>query len=169
MRPSGDHELEHFIETHHQRLVGLLVLRCGGDQAAAHDLAQDALIKLVEHWDRDGGIERPWPWLATVAVNLSTNRWRRIATALRVERTLRPAQFAEASEGTTELLQVIAALPCRQREAVLLRHYAQLSVAESASAMGCAEGTVKALTSQGLAALRRQLDFSEETHHAHDR
>ena len=48
-------------------------------------------------------------------------------------------------------------LPDRQRSAIVLRHYAGMSVADAADVLGCAEGTVKSLTSQGLAGLRQAL------------
>ena len=47
------------------------------------------------------------------------------------------------------------ALPLRQRTALVLRYYSDLSVQETADVMGCAPGTVKSLTSQALAALRQ--------------
>lgn len=50
--------------------------------------------------------------------------------------------------------QAVADLPPRQRQAILCRFYGQLSVAETAASMRCAEGTVKALTHQAIANLR---------------
>jgi DNA-directed RNA polymerase specialized sigma24 family protein len=51
--------------------------------------------------------------------------------------------------------QAVAALPHRQRTALVLRYYADLPVAEVAALMGCAPGTVKSLTSKALTAVRR--------------
>jgi DNA-directed RNA polymerase specialized sigma24 family protein len=51
----------------------------------------------------------------------------------------------------------VALLPHRQRAALVLRYYADLSVAEVAEALECAPGTVKSLTSKGVAGLRRRL------------
>jgi RNA polymerase sigma-70 factor (ECF subfamily) len=51
----------------------------------------------------------------------------------------------------------VAALPRRQREVVCLRFYADLPVAETAARLGVAEGTIKALTHQAIASLRRSL------------
>jgi RNA polymerase sigma factor (sigma-70 family) len=55
----------------------------------------------------------------------------------------------------------VAGLPPRQRAAVVLRYFADLSVAETAAAMGCAQGTIKALTSQGLGTLRSRGGLTE--------
>ena len=56
--------------------------------------------------------------------------------------------------------RAVAALPLRQRTALVLRYYSDLSVQETADAMACAAGTVTSLTSQAIAALRtaRHLD-----------
>jgi RNA polymerase sigma factor (sigma-70 family) len=51
----------------------------------------------------------------------------------------------------------VATLPSRQRAAVVLRYFNDLSVADTAEILGCAEGTVKALTSQAVANLRRSI------------
>lgn len=51
-------------------------------------------------------------------------------------------------------LELLRQLPPRRREAVVLRFYYDLSVQETAAALGCSEGTVKSLTSRGLESLR---------------
>jgi RNA polymerase sigma factor (sigma-70 family) len=50
--------------------------------------------------------------------------------------------------------QALARLPARQRRAVVLRYYADLSVEDTATAMGCPPGTVKTLCRRAIAALR---------------
>jgi len=54
-------------------------------------------------------------------------------------------------------LAALRALPDRQRAAVVLRHWCDLSEAETALTMGCSVGTVKSTTSKGLARLRAGL------------
>jgi DNA-directed RNA polymerase specialized sigma24 family protein len=62
----------------------------------------------------------------------------------------------------------VGALPPRQRAAVVARYYAGLDVGGAAKALGCAPGTVKALTHQALTTLRASglgnLDEAEELH-----
>jgi RNA polymerase sigma factor (sigma-70 family) len=133
----------------------------------AEELAQESLLKLVKHWDRVRLMKNPWAWLATVALNQSTSRWRRLAMADRVESQLTVSpDRVDSQDGLAELLTVIDSLPERQRAALLLRHYARLSVRETALAMGCAEGTVKSLTSRAVERLRAEL--SEEVEHVVD-
>ena len=57
--------------------------------------------------------------------------------------------------------QALTALPRRQREALVLRYYANLSVAEASDVMGVSIGSVKAYTSRGLAALGDMLAEEE--------
>ncbi len=63
----------------------------------------------------------------------------------------------------------VATLAPRQREALALRYFADLSVEDTAAAMRCAPGTVKALTSQAIAALRTQLATDDEQTEASSR
>lgn len=161
-----DDELEKLVSSVYRRLVGLLVLRVG-DRGVAEELAQESLLKLVKNWDQVRVMENPWAWLAKVAINQSSSRWRRLAIADRVQRTLVPINDAvDGHGGLAELGMVIDTIPKRQRTALLLRHYARLSVRETAAAMGCSEGTVKSLTSRAIERLRAEL--VEEVEYAID-
>jgi RNA polymerase sigma factor (sigma-70 family) len=61
----------------------------------------------------------------------------------------------------TAVVAALRALPERQREAIVLRYYADLSEAQIAGAMGISRGAVKSHTARGMAALRTTLE--EET------
>jgi len=82
---------------------------------------------------------------------------RQIAATPRVVRPL-PEESAISGESREKLKESLANLPERQREAVLLRYFEDLSVEETAAAMGCATGTVKATVHQALRALRNKLE-----------
>jgi RNA polymerase sigma factor (sigma-70 family) len=56
----------------------------------------------------------------------------------------------------------VLALPPRQRAAIVARYFGQLSETETADVLGCAEGTVRALTAQGVASLRRNGNLIDE-------
>ena len=70
---------------------------------------------------------------------------------------LSPEAAAELSEQRDRLRAVLGDLPQRQREAVVLRFFEELSVEDTAAAMNCAPGTVKATVHQALRALRQRL------------
>ena len=62
----------------------------------------------------------------------------------------------------------VAQLPERQRATLVLRYFADLSVREVATVLGCAEGTVKAQTSAAIDALRRAGILDPRDHHLDD-
>ena len=57
-----------------------------------------------------------------------------------------------------ELLDVIYALPYRQKAVIVLRYYEDLSEAQIAAALGCRRGTVKSLAARALAGLRKEIE-----------
>jgi RNA polymerase sigma-70 factor (ECF subfamily) len=69
-----------------------------------------------------------------------------------------PDVAAEMAEQRDRLRAVLADLPERQREALVLRFFEELSVEDTAAAMNCAAGTVKATVHQALKALRKRLE-----------
>ena len=149
-----------FCEAEHPRLVGALTLWCGRLDLA-EEMAQTALEKAVVRWDEVSAMDQPGAWVHRVAMNLVRSRFRRLAAEARAYRRHggRATTTAVDPADVLGVRQAFAGLPERTRTAVVLRYYSQLSVAGTATAMGCAEGTVRSLTHRGLAGLRDQLDF----------
>ena len=149
-----DLDLAAVCEAEHPRLVGMLALYTG-DRHVAEELAQEALVRLCQHWPevRDGN---PGAWLTTVAMNLGRSMFRRRAAGRRAMARHGGDDLVVDRDDATVLAvrAAVAALPRRQREAVIHRHFLGHSVRESAAAMDCAEGTVKSLTHRAMAALR---------------
>ncbi len=152
-----DGDLEEFVHQHYSRLVGFLELRTG-DRDLAEDLAQDSILKLIENWDQVRSLQSSWSWLVTVAINTQISWWRRLRTKQRNRGFLaQQTPVAETSEYPAEALSLLDQLPEKQRAAVILRYYAGLSVADTALALGCAQGTVKSATAQARSFLRKTL------------
>lgn len=159
-----------FIRREHPRLVGALSLYCG-DPDLAEEFAQEALARVCRDWSRVSAMDAPGAWAHRVAMNLANSWFRRRAAERRAR-----ARHGDPARGVTTdpdgaeavaVRQAVAALPPRMRAAVVLRYYADLGVRETAAAMGCAEGTVKALTHKGMASLRLALgEAVEEVHGA---
>jgi len=142
------------------RLVGTLSLLCG-DGDVAEELAQETLARVWLRWARVRELDEPLAvaWTYRVAINLA-NSWLRRRAAERRARARLAARGAGAHldpdpADAVAVRQAVAALPRRQRTALVLRYYADLPVAEVAALMGCAPGTVKSLTSKALTAVRR--------------
>jgi RNA polymerase sigma-70 factor (sigma-E family) len=148
-----------FCRSEYSGLVGALSLLVG-DHGLAQDLAQEALARAWSKWSRVGRLDRPDLWAKHVAVNLGRSLWRRKQVADRAAATFAPSMTFAAGVSATAgdaLLEAVSRLPGRQRAAIALRYFADMTVADAARVMGCREGTVKALTSQAISGLRRAL------------
>lgn len=146
-------------------LVGSLTLFCG-DRGVAEELAQEALMRAFQRWD---ALDAPKAWTYACAFNLARSRFRRVVAERRAQQRMAVlAGDGAVDPDTTSAVAIrsaVADLPTRQRQTIICRFYAGLSVAETARAMGCAEGTIKALTSQAIANLRKaglDVDTTEE-------
>lgn len=128
------------------RLAHLLV----GQQEVARDVAQDAFVGLHRRWS---SVEEPRAYLRRSVVN-GAHSWKRREAR---RRRLPLARPEPAVLGANELDDVLAALPARQRTAVVLAYYEQLSHAEIARVLGCRIGTVGSHLHRALATLRREL------------
>ena len=144
------------------RLVGALGLLCG-DVHVAEELAQETLARVWSRWREVRELSEPAAsaWTYRVAVNLCNSWWRRRYAERRA--LARLAGMGRQIGGEPDAADAIAVrtavgeLPRRQRTAVVLRYYADLPIADVASLMGCATGSVKSLTSLGLRTLRKKL------------
>ncbi len=157
-------DLTEFITSHHARLVGVAALSTG-DHHHAEDIAQETWVRLCQHWDRVQAGSDPWPYTVTIALNVCRSRWRRLRVRLREVPQIDDVAAPEVADDyrLSMLDGGLRLLTARQREAIVLRYYAQLSGAETASVMHCAEGTVRALTYQAISSLRAHIE--EGVHH----
>lgn len=147
---------DEFCRRIHPGLVGALRLYLG-DAEVADELAQDTLVRVVERWTVVSAMDHPEGWAFRVAFNLARSGLRRRLAERRALTRLGPAPTSARTPDVAETIEVraaIASLPPRQRQAVVLRYYGDLTVDQVAEAMGCRAGTVKAHLHQALAALR---------------
>jgi RNA polymerase sigma-70 factor (ECF subfamily) len=155
-------EFEAFFDEHYgsvRRAIALAI----GDAGRAEDLTQEAFARAFRHWAKVAKLERPVAWVYVVALNAERKRWKRDRTAPVPERAaVTVPDTAGAVVGTIVVREALDRLPPRQRAAIVLRYLGDLTVADVASVMGCAEGTVKATVHQALANLRVDLDGSDQ-------
>jgi RNA polymerase sigma-70 factor (sigma-E family) len=147
---------DEFCRRIHPRLVGALRLQLG-DPEVARELAQDALVRVIERWPQVSAMDHPEAWTYRVAFNLARSGLRRKAAERRAHVRTGVPPAGSWNVDVAEVLTVRAAigsLPSRQRQAVVLRYYGDLSIEQVAEAMGCRAGTVKAHLHQARSALR---------------
>jgi RNA polymerase sigma-70 factor (sigma-E family) len=140
-----------------------------GDLHEAEDLLQAALARLYPSWKRVSRAQALDAYVRRAMVNQYTSWWRRAwrqrETSVEAidDRTSGGIGLAEQVTERDALWHVVRQLPPRQRAAVVLRFYEDLSEVETAAVLGCSVGTVKSTTSRALAALRRHME-AEERH-----
>jgi RNA polymerase sigma factor (sigma-70 family) len=114
----------------HPSLVEMLSLYCG-DRAVAEELAQEALIRLCQHWGRVGKMEHQRAWVHRVAINLAHSHYRRRKAEQRARSILeaRPSDLMDEADAASAVAvrQAIAALPHRQKAVLVLHYYADLT------------------------------------------
>ena len=157
-------DAEAFCRRIRPRLVGSLVLFCN-DAAVGEELAQEALVRAMERWDRVGVYESPEAWVYRVGFNLARSWLRRRIVQARVQRQLVVDSCDRGGLPDTAtaiaVRDLVSRLPTRQRAVVIARFYVGLSVAETASVLNCAPGTITAHTHRALARLRVDLEFDD--------
>ena len=150
-------EFADFVDGELPRLLGY-ARALTGNEHDAWDLVQESLVRIGLKWssiDRHGN---PGAYARTTLVRLNVDRLRRIG---------REGPTETAGQGESEphpeptgvepwLADALAALPPRQRTALVLRYVDDLDMRGIAEAMGCSVGTAKSHVSRGLKALRER-------------
>ena len=133
-----------------------------GDHQLAEDLVQEALTKVYVAWPRIRDTAKAEAYARKTISTTAISWWRRKSSGERPHEHLpeRVTGDRESSDvvDQTWIWQELQALPLRQRAAIVLRYYEDLSVAETADHLGCSVGTVKSQSSKAIANLRRHVD-----------
>lgn len=129
-----------------------------GDWQQAEDLTQTAFARLYAAWPRLRDPRAAEAYLRRIVVRAhvdeSRRPWRRERPSAEVPERVTPE---DSTDDRVVLLAALAHVPLRQRACLVLRYFADCSVAETAAALGCDPGTVKSNTARGLDALRAAL------------
>lgn len=153
---------EAFYRHEHDRVLktaGMLT----GNGTDAWELTQEAFARSLAAWPRVSRMAAPGAWVHTVLVNLARRSWRRRKGEMEAVRASAAPDEAFSVDQHTDtrllLLDALWDLPNRQREAIVLRYIADLSLNDTATAMKCTTGSVKQHCFRGLDALRKALRF----------
>ena len=130
-----------------------------GDRHTAEDLVQTALAKLYLSWDKVQRQEVLDGYVRRILVNEHNSLWRRAwkkRESTTAELPDRPAD-PDSPSHDADLWAFVQTLPRKQRAAIVLRYYEELSEAETAEILGVSVGTVKSQTSRALSAMRARV------------
>ncbi len=165
--PLGDCEWqEDFAAYVRMRRPALLrtARRLVSDPADAEDLVQAALLRTHVYWDGIADKSLADGYLRRVMMNVRNDWWRaRKADEIPMDRP--PEIPGEDGTGQllarAELLEVLTVLSTKQRAVVVLRYWSELSIEETAGALGVSSGTVKSTLHRALRVLRQELTGRE--------
>lgn len=147
-----------------------------GNPDDARDAVQETALRFLRDLSRFRGNSSIMTWSMGIAINVTREMRRKARPTMRIaggdgddgdspgmqleddDSAGTPQQQAATEESREKIRALLKDLPERQREAVLLRYFEEMSVEETASAMNCAVGTVKATVHQALRALKNKLE-----------
>ena len=143
----------------YRSLVRLAVLLLGGDVRAAEEIAQASFVALHGAWPRPRDRDAAVAFLRRAVVSRSRQLRRpgpvsNPATTTATTATTAPAAPPAPHAADPRIMTAVRALPCRQREAVVLRLFLDLPDGQAAAAMGVTAGAVRDHAARAMAALR---------------
>ncbi len=149
-----------YAATFHSLCLQLYVYT--GDLATAQDMVQEAFCRALPRWSTLCTYDDPAAWIRKVAWNLATSRWRQLRKFAGLTH-LRDGVVEAPGVERIDLMNALASLPPRQRQAVVLHYLADASIAEIAVVTGTSEGTIKSWLHRARASLAGQLTGDGET------
>jgi RNA polymerase sigma-70 factor (sigma-E family) len=158
MRAADERRYSDYVAARLPSLHRLAYLLCG-DAHRADDIAQVAITRLYRHWGRASRADNIDGYVRSILVRAFLDeqrlRWAAVRLVGRPQDTPH-APVAEQPDVATSMVihAALTRLPPRQRAVLVLRFLDDLSVAQTAEALGCSEGNVKRQTSDGLTRLR---------------
>ncbi|MEW2388410.1 SigE family RNA polymerase sigma factor [Streptomyces venezuelae] len=157
---ASDNDFQGFITSRWPHLMRTAFLLTG-QQHAAEDLVQSSLERTYVSWRRVSTADDPDAYVRRIMINLHARKHRPKLKEFLSPQDSGPVfdrpehgdRMAQADDRAA-LLHALAQLPARQREAVVLRYWEDLSETQTAEAMGCSVGAVKSNAAKGIAKLR---------------
>jgi RNA polymerase sigma-70 factor (sigma-E family) len=166
-------QFEEYATESRQRLFRFAVVLCG-DTVLAGDLLADVLGRAFERWQQVAAARDPHAYVRRMLVNEFVSWQRRRVRSVPHPDVGRLSDRRDSRLGTSgpnpgdvqaeraALLNELAQLPARQRAAIVLRYYEDLSDEDIAATLGCRTGTVRSCISRGLASLRISRTFTDD-------
>ena len=160
-RLGSDEDFDGFYRAQYTRLVRALLLLTG-DANDAEDLAQEALARVFERWERVARMESPEGYLYRTAFNLRRKETRRLR--VRTRRASDPSLSTRPDPSLDDRLTVlsaVASLPAAQREALVLVEWLGFEVKDAAAVLGIRPVSVRSRLLDARRGLRKRLGGSD--------
>ena len=160
MRSTHEQEFVEFFDSSSSRLLSAAWMLTG-DGHVAEELVQEAMARTYARWGR---VRRgnPAAYTRRTIVNLHTDRWRKRRREVLTDQV--PDRATSDDAMSVDLVRALSRLPRRERECVILRHYLDLSEAETARTLGVGVGSVKKYAMNGRRTLRDLLREGNTSH-----
>jgi RNA polymerase sigma-70 factor (sigma-E family) len=157
-----DREFVDFVREASPRLLKAAWFICG-DPVQAEELVQAALEKVYLRWGRVRHGDA-LAYTRKCLLNAHIDERRRVTRERPSDDLPERGTVDARPEDTGHVVALLADLPLRERQVVVMRHYVGLPEAEVADLLGVSHGTVKSSASRGLAKLRESLAREENSH-----
>jgi len=154
-----EQDFDLFFTTQHPRLFSLLCLTTG-DRHEADEIAQEAFLRVWEHWHRVAAMQEPAGYLYATAMNVFRKRYRRSKLAGRIQigaQTATDDIYDEIDQRET-LSVALRALTPQQRAAVILTTMLGFPSEEAGRMLGIKDSTVRVLANRARAHLRTTVE-----------
>jgi RNA polymerase sigma-70 factor (sigma-E family) len=162
MTTTRDEQFHGYVLARRDGLLRTATLLTGGDPHLAEDLVQATLTRLYLAWPAFQKATHPHAYARRALVNALVDEkrrpWRRREDTLAEPPEPEPEPLPPDPDSEA-LYRALQALPVRMRAVVVFRYFHDLTVVDTADALGCSEGTVKSQTARALDKLREVLDF----------
>lgn len=146
-------EFDALYEAEFARLAGALALACG-DRNSGEELAQEAFVRAWTHWRRVRTMERPAGWLYATGFNLARRHRRRMGRPVDPAESI-ASRESDAVDSMIALQAALAALPHRQRSAVVARFVLGLDSKEAAAVLKISPDALRATLHRAVDSLRK--------------
>ena len=159
---TGDHNAAIELVDRYYDQIYLYLRRLGHDRQTSEDLTQDSFLSAWRHIGQLRDNKALSGWLYRIAGNISKLYWRKHKEITGIEHADLPDFNNTASDKVRDyeelefLRDAVSRLPLKLRQTIILHYMQQLTIAESADAIGIREGTFKSRLNRALNILRKQ-------------
>ncbi|KPK88889.1 hypothetical protein AMJ80_10520 [bacterium SM23_31] len=144
------------------------IVRMVNNYDAAEDIFQETWIRVIRHINSFRGEAKFSTWLFQIARNAYKDTLRKkkylcyVSLEEADELTCEPTVDAANINKMEHVRKIVAGMPIKMKEAVVLRYYHDLKIKEISEILGCSAGTVKSRISRGSAIIRKKWNLLEQ-------